>query len=294
MPLIRLLAALLLLATPAAAGPTLDRILSEKTLRIGVRTDAPPFASLVDGRPQGFSVDLCGLIAGAIVTTSKIEGLEGTMITVGAENRFDALAKGEIDILCGATTATLTRRESMAFSVPTFSTGLGAVVAADAPALLREVLIEGGPAALSQAAVAEALKAQTVGARAGTTAEDWLASGPLSKIDGIAVTPVDDHAAGIAAVAEGRLAAYFADKAILLGQLRGSAEAESFAVSKVAFTTEPYALALPRGDEDLRLVVDRALSFLYRQGAILKIYERHFGRPSPQVLLFYSMAALPE
>jgi ABC-type amino acid transport substrate-binding protein len=65
-------------------------------------------------------------------------------------------------------------------------------------------------------------------------------------------------------------------------------------ISRNAFTHEPYALALPRGAEDFRLIVDRALSHLYRTGVILKLFERHFGRPSASVKLFYLMSALPE
>lgn len=289
-------AAVLLVASAAEvqAGPVLDRIVAEKMIRLGVRTDAPPFASLVDGRPAGFTVELCGLIAGAIMRTSEIEGLSGRMITVDTGERFDALKDGRIDVLCGATTATLTRRETVSFSIPTFSTGLGAVVRADAPELLREVLVAGGPAALSKAAVGAALGGKTLGVRANTTAADWLASGPLSAMEGVEIRAVDDHSAGIAGVADGSLAAYFADKAILLGVLSGREDAASFQLSRTSFTTEPYALALPRGDEDLRLAIDRALSFLYRQGAIYQIYERHFGKPTAEAALFYTIVSLPE
>ena len=51
---------------------------------------------------------------------------------------------------------------------------------------------------------------------------------------------------------------------------------------------------LPREDEDFRLIIDRALSHLYRTGAILKLFERHFGQPDASVKLFYLMSALPE
>lgn len=284
----------LALGQTASAGEALDRIMSEKLIRLGVRTDAPPFASVTDARPTGFSVELCGLIAGAILTTSKIDNLDGKFIPVETDTRFEALQKGEIDVLCGATTATLERRESVSFSIPIFSTGIGAVVSRDAPELLKEVFVSGGPAALSAAAVSEALRGKTVGVRADTTASEWLSDGPLAKIDGLEVRPVDDHAQGIAAVADGSLAAYFADQAILIGVLRDSDRRDSLDVSRVTFTHEPYALAIPRGDEDLRLTIDRALSQLYRTGAIFRIYEKYFGRPTAEAALFYNVTALPE
>jgi len=281
-------------AGPAGAGATLDRIVSEKTIRLGVRTDAPPFSSLVDGRPAGFSVDLCGLMAGAIMATSNLTDMTGTFIEANSVDRFTKLEAGEIDILCGATTATLTRRETMSFSIPIFSTGVGAMVSSTAPDLLKEVVVTGGPAALSNAAVTEAFKGRTLGVLAGTTAENWLKASPLAKIDGLTIVTSADHTAGVASVAEGTVDVYFADQAILVGLRAQSDNAESLVISKNTFTHEPYALALLRDDEDLRLTIDRALSHIYRTGAIYQIFSRHFGKPGPEVVLFYSVVSLPE
>ena len=281
-------------ASSAGAGATLNRIVSEKTIRLGVRTDAPPFSSLVDGRPAGFSVDLCGLMAGAIMATSNLTDMTGTFIAVNSVDRFTKLEAGEIDVLCGATTATLTRRETMSFSIPIFSTGVGAMVSSTAPDLLREVVVTGGPAALSNAAVTEAFKGRTLGVLAGTTAENWLKASPLAKIDGLTIVTSADHTAGVASVAEGTVDVYFADLAILVGLRAQSDNAESLVISKNTFTNEPYALALLRDDEDLRLTIDRALSHIYRTGAIYQIFSRHFGKPGPEVVLFYSVVSLPE
>lgn len=293
--------ATLLLSLPAAgvvpsaqAGATLDRIVAEKFIRFGLRTDAPPFAYVQDGKPAGFSVELCGLMAGAIMATSKIEKMDGRFIPVDTDDRFAALQSGEIDVLCGATTATLTRRETVSFSLPVFSTGIGAAVATGAPDLLKEVLITGGPASQSAAAIETALSGKTVGVRANTTASDWLETGPLSRVSGLTVQGFDDHADGLAAVADGRLAAYFADRTLLAGTIMASEMRDDLLIARTNYTQEPYALALPRGDEDLRLLVDRALSHIYRSGDILKLYEKHFGTPTPEAVLFYSLVALPE
>ena len=284
-----------LVAAPAAeAGPALDRIVKEKLIRLGVRTDAPPFAYVQDGQIYGFSVELCGMAAEAIVTTSKLEQLDAEIIPVQTGDRFKALQNGEIDVLCGATTATLDRREIVSFSIPTFSTGVGAVIAADAPDLLKDVLVMGAPASSSKEAMRQALSGKSVGFRANTTAAAWLREGPLAEIDGVSLVAFGEHAAGVEAVASGDIAAYFADKAILLGVLKNMDDPGRFVFSRDTFTREPYALALPRGDEDLRLVIDRALSFLYRTGAIFDVYERNFGKPGPDVALFYKIVELPQ
>jgi ABC-type amino acid transport substrate-binding protein len=62
-------------------------------------------------------------------------------------------------------------------------------------------------------------------------------------------------------------------------------------------TIEPYALALPRGDEAFRLAVDRALSHIYRSGEIAPIFSKTFGgkaKPSEIVQTLYLIAGLPD
>ena len=59
------------------------------------------------------------------------------------------------------------------------------------------------------------------------------------------------------------------------------------------FTLEPVALAFRRGDEDFRLLVDTALSDLYRSGQHLRTYARHFGEPTEAAQLLFQAYALP-
>ncbi len=67
-------------------------------------------------------------------------------------------------------------------------------------------------------------------------------------------------------------------------------------VSKRFFTYEPYAVGLARGDNVFRLAVDRALSRIYRSGAISPIFNNNFGAGSPSnmVKALYLISALPE
>jgi polar amino acid transport system substrate-binding protein len=293
-----LLAALLLAVSagtpPAVSGEVLDRIIADKIIRFGFRTDAPPFASIENGRPAGFSVELCALLAGAVTLTSKLDEMTATFIDIDTTERFTAIREGKIDVLCGATTATLKRRETMSFTIPTFITGIGAAVSPNAPEELRKLLIQASPEALSSSALRDALKGKRLGMRADTTAEDWLRNGPLKNIDKAAIVPMSGHDEGLAKVASGNLDVYFADIAILRGYLMRPENTGKFVLSDKTFTTEPYALALARGEDDLRLVMDRALSYLYRTGAISRVFEAHFGKMNAEAAIFYQMVALPK
>ena len=49
-----------------------------------------------------------------------------------------------------------------------------------------------------------------------------------------------------------------------------------------------------RGDEEMRLVVDRALSRLFRSPDLAPLYTTYFGAPDPGVLEFFQSVALPD
>ena len=81
---------------------------------------------------------------------------------------------GAVDLLCGANTVTLTRREIVSFSIPIFPSGTGALLSADAPLALREVLAQGQPASRPiwrGSPARTVLERKTFSAIAGTTSE---------------------------------------------------------------------------------------------------------------------------
>ena len=91
----------------------------------------------------------------------------------------------------------------------------------------------------------------------------------------------------------------FRPEAIIVGAsctaaVRRSAAPGDLIVLDRLFTYEPVALVLPRGADDLRLIVDRTLSRLYRSGEIAAIYRSYFGEPDGNALFFFSVVALPE
>jgi ABC-type amino acid transport substrate-binding protein len=60
------------------------------------------------------------------------------------------------------------------------------------------------------------------------------------------------------------------------------------------FSRESIALALPRGDDDFRLLVDHTLSRLYRSPDFAALYAGHFGAPDTALLEFFQLVTLPE
>ena len=295
---LRLLLAIGVFATSnivPALAQTLERVGSEKVFKIAYREDTPPFSSKGDDpEPVGYSIDLCREVALTTMGALELESIRIEFVPVDAENRFDVIAAGEADLLCGATTATLDRREKVSFSIPTFVTGVGALMRADAPPFLRQVLAGERPTVPPRRLVLQAFADRKFGVRSGTTAEVWLQQGLASLASRAEMVTIPSHDDGLQMLAEGRIDAYFADRAILAGLLSGHSAPESFEIADRLFTYEPYALALARGDEDFRLLVDRTLSRLHRSGDIGAIFERHFGARSPAVEALLLMSSLPE
>jgi putrescine:ornithine antiporter len=287
----------LALAAPAA-GATLDQVKERGTIRFGYRPDAVPLSFRdPSGKPAGYSVELCKDIAEAAKAELGLPNLTVEWVPVTAESRFDPLKAGEIDVLCGATTVTLARRTQVSFSLPIFPGGIGALIRADAPARLREVL-EGRAQAVRPAwrgSPTEVLQARTFAVVRGTTTQSWLEK-KKKELQVIAeTTAVNNYEAGARRVLEGKSDVLFGDRILLLQAREMNAAQADLVLLDRLFTFEPVALALPRGDEDLRLFIDRTLSRLYRSGDIQHLYATWCGgEPDSDALSFFRMNTLPE
>ena len=56
-------------------------------------------------------------------------------------------------------------------------------------------------------------------------------------------------------------------------------------VSENTLTVEKHGLAMPRGDSDFRLAVDRAVSELYASGKMAEFFKTAFPGATPGVAL---------
>ncbi len=271
------LAAVLLASGPTLAG-TLDRIAETGTLRIGYRADAAPFSYRNSiGDPSGYSVELCLTVGIGLEQMLGLERIRFEYVEVDTDDRFEAVDSGRVDLLCGATTVTLSRREQVDFSLPTFVDG--------ASVMFRE----NGPSSFKD------LAGRNVGVRANTTTESALL-GTLKNLGIEAnVVAVTDHDKALEMLEDGQLDAYFADRAILQYLIAGR-RITAMRVSPENFSVEPYALALKRGDTEFRLAVDRALSAIYSGPPIVQIFRKSFGdiEPSDALRTLYLISALPK
>ena len=270
----------LVMTVGVASAGVLDRVAQEKGIRIAYREDAPPFSSKDKiGEPAGFMVDLCRAVAKKLAEERNLAALNVVYIPVTAADRFDAITQQKADLLCEPTSATLSRRQLVDFSIPTFLDGASLMVRADGPKKLDE------------------LAGRKVGVAAGTTTEESLRNSLKDAGIGTDIVAAKTHRDGLEMLDEGKISAYFADRSILLFLIKDSKAPEKLRLADDYLSVEPYALALPRGDNDFRLAVDRALSHIYRSGEIGPIFERTFGgkaKPSQILQTLYLISGLPD
>lgn len=262
---------------------TLKRIADSGEFRIGFVPDAVPMSFLdTKGEPNGYSIVLCKSVAKAVKAATGLEEMKITYVSlVLPEDRLSAVENGDVDIECGASTVTLSRRERVDFSLMTFITG-GAILS----------LAESPIPTISD------VEKKTIAVIEGTTTHDTLRK--LSEVNEYAFTLriIKTHDKGMELLNDKKVDGYATDRAMIVGQVLLSGDAAKYTISSDVFSFEPYALMLQRGDTDFRLVVDRALAKLYRNARIRRIYHNWFGRYgeplSPIVEAVYEFQAVGE
>jgi ABC-type amino acid transport substrate-binding protein len=268
-------------AVGAHAG-TLDQIKQSGKIRIGYRVSEPPM-SFVDqsGKPVGYSIDVCSRIVTGVKEAIGNPNIKVEYVPVDSATRFPMLADNSIDILCGATTKTLSRAKLVDFSQLTFVTGASLLSLKSAPI----------------AGVA-GLQGKKVAVVEDTTTIDALAGALKKALVEAEVVPVASAAQGFGALQNGKVDAFSSDQVVLIGLLLTTADRANFVISNELFSYEPFALAVRRNDADFRLVADAVLSQLYRTGDIIQIYQKWFGvvqgRMPPLLQAMYRLNAVPE
>lgn len=269
-------------AGAAEAGGTLKKIGDSGTIVLGHRESSPPFSFIdAEKRPAGFTVDLCLRVVEAVKQKLARPDLAVRYVALSADDRVARVGDGSVDIECGNSTQTISRRQQVDFSLPTFITGASLLL----------------PAGSTVQSLGD-LTGKRVSVVTGTTTETALRERLQQGLIDARVMPVKDHAEGLRMLQAGEVEAHAGDQVVLIGLARGAEDPSRFALAPELFSYEPYGLMVRRNDADFRLVVDGALAQLYRTGQIAQIYEKWFGdwggRPSPLLLAMYALNGLPE
>jgi len=267
------------LAPAQTTDKAVQRIRERKAVTIAYRTDARPFSYEDGGQPTGYSVDLCKRVVTSLGKQLKVEPLAVKWVPANVQTRLDLVKKGQVDMECGTTTATLTRMGEVDFSNPIWvdTTSLLVKKASGAKNL-------GGLGGKSIAVVAGTPNAQAL--------EDALKKGLVNA----KVVPAKSYDEAIALLEEGKTDAFAAGRVMVLGMVNKLKDASQYELLDDEIGYVPYAIMLPLGATGLRQGVNRALSQIYGSEAISDVFRGTFGnaKPSPALLIMYRLNIYPE
>jgi glutamate/aspartate transport system substrate-binding protein len=258
----------------------LKKISQSKTITIGYRTDAMPFSFSENNQIDGFSIDLCKRVVTSIGNQLNLKDLQTKWVPVTSQSRFDAVAKGTVDMECGASTMTLSRLKQVDFS---------SIIFVETTNLL--VKNTPGPRSLTE------MTGKKIAVVAGTTNERALAAQIKRRLLNTTLVPFKTRDEAFAAFEAGKADAYASDRLLLLGAVTKSKDPKSLILLPEELSIEPYGIVLPRGDAAFRLAVNTGLAQIYSSGEIAEIFRRWFegiGAPSGVLLAAYLLGAIPE
>ncbi len=268
----RLLAAALMVGLGASTGvaadagdsPVLKRIEERGMVNIGHRETSIPFSYIGDdGKPIGYSIDICMKIVDAIRAELGRQDIGVKFVPVTGQTRIPLMANGTIDLECGSTTNNLTRQKQVAYLPTTFITGTKLVSKKDSG--ITEV---------------EDLQGKIVGLASGTTNEKAIKAMIAKKSLDVKIVPVKDHSQGWLALETGRIDAYGSDDVLLYGLISKSKDPDAYQVTGRYLSFDPYGIMVPRNDSTFQRLGTAVLAGLMRTGEMHEIYAKWF-EPGP-------------
>lgn len=270
--------------TPLAAKEltgTLRHIKETGQIRIGFRASEPPMSFLdKNGKPNGYSIELGHAVVKEVEKTIGAK-VKVKYVPVTAENRFKALNGNKIDILCGATTKTLSRCELVDFTQLTFVTGASLMMLEN-----------------NRNSDSSGFNGKKIGVVKDTTTAVSLKNLLKETSTKAEIVFFDSAKEGVDALRKKKIDAYAADQIVLIGIASTAENRMDFAIDPNVFSFEPFAFSVRRNDADFRLTADRAISDLCRSEKIFEIYDRWVGDFTGRRLPIYEamvkLNAIPE
>jgi len=242
----------------------LDRIQERGVVNMGHRESSVPFSYIGDdGKPQGYSIDLCNQFVDEIRKTLKMPNIKVKHVPVTSQTRIALMANGTIDVECGSTTNNLTRQKQVDYLPVTFITGTK--LASKKGSGITEI---------------EDLDGKAIALSLGTTNEKAVKRHIKAKGLNVKIISVKDHPQGWLALDTGRVDAYASDHVLLYGLISKSKDPSAYQVTGRFLSYDPYGIMVPRNDSTYRRLGTVMMADMMRSGDMMKTYNKWFS-PGP-------------
>lgn len=243
------LVALIGIAPQAHAQHALETIQSNKTVKIGVPVDAPPFGFIGgDQQPAGLDVDVAQLIAAKL-------GAKVQLVSVASAQRIPALLDKKVDLVVSTLGKNAEREKQIDFS-ESYSSFYLAVF---------------GPKTASIATAGD-LSGKTVAVTKGSIEDQ-----ELTKAAGSAdIKRFDDNALTLTAYSTGKVQFLAAGVSVVAAAI--SKDSKLDAESKFVLKESLNYVGIPKGEDKLRKKVNAAIDEARASGELRKLSQKWFSR----------------
>ena len=257
--------ALMVLAASGVLANELDRMRTSGEVVLAHREASLPFSYLdANKEPVGYSVDLCLRVVEALRKELKLPALKVKWLPVTSASRIPAIAEKRATLECGSTTNNAERRKQVDYTIAHFISSSRFLVKADRGISQMRDLI-----------------GKRVISTKGTTNVKALYR--LNDEHGLKmqIAEASDHAEAFGAVQANKADAFAMDDVLLYGLRANSSDPKAFAVVGKPMTIEPYAIMMPKGEPELKAIVDREIRRIIFSGEINVIYKKWFESAIP-------------
>ena len=230
-------------AGSTAGVDVLAQVKANKTVRVGVLANNPPFSYQIGKNWTGFDIEM----AQGVANSMGIEKVE--FVPLALNQRSDAVVNGLVDMVVASMTITRFReanlekpKSSVDFSIPYFQDGQALLVKSASP--IKSYLD---------------LKGKKVGAVKGSTASFYM-----TQINPDAVVQkYPDNVALANALDAGEIDAATNDYLVLAGIVSSAADSASLRIAGDRMTAEPYGIAVAPNQSAWRNAINHALISLW-------------------------------
>ena len=246
------LALIMIMVCMTACGSkvlTVESVQKAGKLTIGTSPDFPPFESLTnDGKVEGIEIDILNLICDELGVELEIKQMDFDSVLPGVQ-------AGKFNVGVSGISVTPEREKNTLFSTP-YCLAAQAIVVTSNSAITCKADLTG----------------KTVSVQTGTTAEEFCMG------NGYTVKAYAANADAELALTTGKVDAWVIDDltaAEMVASYNEDHPDAPLVILDEAMTTEPYAFAFAKGNDDLVNKINEILEDLLADGTIAGIFDKY-------------------
>lgn len=246
--------------TGCAQKNLLEEIKKSNKIIVATNAEFPPFEYFENNKIVGFDMDLARIIADELGVEIEIQHMDFDAVIA-------AVASGRADIAMAGLTVSEERKKSVDFSKSYFNASQVVIVKEGNTTITGETVEE----------IVASLEGKTIGFQRGTVGEFYVRGDEDWEFPGIkdaVATSYDNGNLAVMELLNGRIDAVVIDE---MPAKSFVARNQGLKIINIPLTVEEYAIAIPKGQEDLKNFINQVLDKIKEDGRFNQLTTKYFG-----------------